>query len=91
MSSGQKAIAEDEEDWYRFEEKYDIRLYNWDVYSNEARAAKKLVSEYVNLRGEYLKAAVVFYLRIKSLDTESLKESDEYTEYLRLKQKYENK
>jgi len=42
MSSGQKACAEDEDDWNFLKNQAGIKDVRWGVYSNEAVAARRI-------------------------------------------------
>mgnify|MGYP003553478681 FL=1 len=62
MSSGQKAVAEDEQEWADFLLEHSLTHKSWDVYSPEAAAAKagwknfsftcSLLEKYVNIEME---------------------------------------
>jgi len=42
MSSGQKQCAEDEDDWDALKKRAGVEDTNWQVYSNEATAARRI-------------------------------------------------
>lgn len=53
MGCGQKACADDEDEWGDFKTEADIEKVKWDVYSIEASFATKAYKDY-NLTGNFL-------------------------------------
>lgn len=70
MGCGQKAVAEDEDEWEDFKKDVGVSRTNWQVYSREATFAKEgwrsyqfdgtLLEKYVNLCMEFDKAKTKF-------------------------------
>ena len=82
--------TEAEDNWFTFKKMYDIYFVNWREGSSEHRVATQLVTRYVNLRGHYLRDAVLLTLEIDQLDKEAKNASEEYVTYLLLKEKFKH-
>lgn len=76
MSSGQKSVSEDEDYWETTKNNLSIQNVSWDVYSREARAAKKLHEKF-GYTGALLKLSVKHLLAKEDLENLHRKEIDE--------------
>jgi hypothetical protein len=88
MGDSRSAIADDEDDWYDFKVKTDITQVEWDVYSEQATAARNLHKQY-KLKSHRLIDAVACMMSITALAKQQATEDSEYQEYLRLKKKFQ--
>lgn len=66
MGCGQKAVADDEDDWYDFKHKVGLVDTPWKVYSREASAARLLHSK-LKSKGLLLKLDVLQFLAQEDL------------------------
>lgn len=86
MGSIMSSIRDDENDWDDFRRKTDIP--NWDVYSREARFARKLY-ETKGIIGRELRLAVRHSIETEDLIIKQAKEWEEFRLLESLKKKYE--
>lgn len=87
MSSGQKACADDEDDWYDIKKSQGITEVSWGVYSSQATITKKLVRADPLLKGVMLKLLVNHEVELKELQARQYVERVELEKALALLKK----
>lgn len=87
MGCGQKAVADDEDDWDTLCKLAGIDVA-WDCYSPQARYAKKGFHK-LGLKHSFLKRYVELMYQVDLLIQAQKKSEEAYKTYLDLKKKYE--
>lgn len=88
MSSGQKAVYEDGEDWNDLQKAYGISGQKWQLYSREHDYAKQGIK--LGFKQGYLIDFVILCLKRDKQKEQESAEAKERAEYERLHRKYGN-